>query len=580
MARGFPAFIGLGLTLWFGGPAVNAAEVIYMGGPILTMAEAAPAYAEALVVDQGKISFVGAKDEALKRQTTDTRIVDLQGHALLPGFIDGHGHMIYYGKNMIDADLVGASSVAEVIARMKVQSEKMGPDDWIVGFGYRVPSLAENRHPTAAELDQISSDRPIMVVDQSGHNGAANTALLRMLGLSADTPDPEGGRFGRTADGALSGELEETALFAVREQRPGFAGKLADDVAKNGSHLWASYGHTTAQECGVGLGKDDIGIIRNAIDRQLLTIDLYLCAKDSVVSDVLAAAYATASEYDTASSGTAEKLLAERPDLDTRYINRVRLGGIKLWLDGSVPTSWLSEAYAHNPPGKEGDYRGFAQIPDEYLDRFFNRYWTSTLQINMHMNGDAAIDQALQAIERAITAHGMADHRPVFIHATYMRPDQLARVKAVGGIPTFTSGSLPLGGDSAIYYWGRDRVDAAMPMATLENLGMAFSLNHDAPVLPTPDVMAIVDAAVNRTTATGILVGANERVSPYVALRAVTAYAAVQIKEEATKGTLEVGKLADLVILERDPLTVDPMTLKDVKVLETIKEGKTVFLRQ
>ena len=565
-------FLGLGAN-------AKAADRIYSGGPILTMAGPEPVYVEALVVDDGKIAFVGSKAEALKLQSPETELVDLQGHTLLPGFIDGHGHMIYFGKNMIDGDLVGVASVAEMIDRMTVQAAKMGPDEWIVGFGYRVPSLAENRHPTAEELDRISPDRPIMVVDGSGHNGAANSAMLRLLGLDRDTPDPEGGRYGRNPDGSLSGELEETALFAVREQRPGFTGKLADDVALNGSMLWASYGQTTAQECGVGLGNDDIDIIRNAIDKQLLPIDLYLCAKDSVVSDALAAAYVTSSEYTADSTGAAQKLLAERPDLDKRYINRVRLGGIKLWLDGSIPTTWMSEAYAHNPPGKDGDYSGFSQVSDEFVDGFFDRYWTSNLQINMHMNGDAAAEQALLSIERAVAKHGMADHRPIFIHNTYMRPDQIERAKKVGAVPTYTSGSLPLGGDSAIFYWGQARVDASMPFNTMERNGIRFTLNHDAPVLPLPDVMGIVDAAVNRTTASGIVVGPGERASPYLALRAVTAYAAYQIKEEATKGTLETGKLADLVILEQNPLTADPKTIKDIKVLETIKEGRTVFLR-
>ena len=565
-------FLGLGIN-------AKAADKIFSGGPILTMAGPEPAYVEALAVDDGKIVFVGSKAEALKLQTPETELVDLQGHTLLPGFIDGHGHMIYFGKNMIDGDLVGVASVSEMIDRMTVQAARMGPDDWIVGFGYRVPSLAENRHPTAEELDRISPDRPIMVVDGSGHNGAANSALLRLLGLDKDTPDPEGGSYGRNADGSLSGELEETALFAVREQRPGFTGKLADDVALNGSSLWASFGQTTAQECGVGLGKDDIDIIRNAIDKQLLPIDLYLCAKDSSVSDVLAAAYATSSEYSADSTGTAQKLLSDRPDLDKRYINRVRLGGIKLWLDGSIPTTWLSEAYAHNPPGKEGAYSGFGQVSDDFVDGFFDRYWTSNLQINMHMNGDAAAEQALRAIERAIATQGMADHRPVFIHNTYMRPDQIERARTVGAVPTYTSGSLPLGGDSALYLWGQERVDASMPFRTMERMGLPFSLNHDAPILPLPDVMAIVDAAVNRTTASGIVVGADQRASPYLALRAVTAFAAFQIKEEATKGTLETGKLADLVILEQNPLTADPKTIKDIKVLETIKEGRTVFLR-
>lgn len=560
-------------------PATTA-DAIYFGGDILPMATKDASYAEALAVKDGKIAFVGAKDEAMKLKGDATKMVDLQGHTLLPGFIDGHGHMIYYGKNMIDGDLVGVKTIPELVERMKQQAAKMGPDDWIVGFGYLVPQLAENRHPTAEELDQVSPDRPIMVVDLSGHNGAANTAMFKLLGLDAKTKDPEGGSYLRKPDGTLAGPLEEQALFHVREQRPDFTGKLADDVAINGGNIWASYGQTTAQECGVGLGKDDIGIIRNAIDRKLLKIDLYLCAKDSTVEDVLAAAYAVSSEYDVNNEGAAKKLLAVRPDLDKRYINRVRLGGIKLWLDGSIPTAWFSEAYAHNPPGKEGDYHGFQQVPDDYVNSAFERFWKTGIQVNMHMNGDAAAEQALKAAESAEKAFGAHDSRPVFIHASYLRPDQIERMKKLGAIPTFTVGSLPVSGDAAFNYWGKERADHAMAMNTMEKMGIKFSLNHDAPILPKPDVLALVDAAVNRTTQSGAVMGPDERISPYVALKAVTAYPAWQIKEEKTKGTLEDGKLADLVILEKNPLKVDPKTIKDIKVLETIKEGETVFIRE
>jgi predicted amidohydrolase YtcJ len=202
------SFMGLGAN-------AMAADRIYSGDPILTMAGPEPACVETLAANAGKIVFVGSRAEALKLQTPETELVDLQGHALLPGFIYGHGHMVYSGKNMIDGDLVGVASVSEMIDRITVQGARMGPEGWIVGFGCRVPSLAENRHPTAEELDRISPDRPIMVVGGSSHNGAANSALLRLLGLDKDTPDPKGGSYGRNADGSLPGEHKETALFAV-----------------------------------------------------------------------------------------------------------------------------------------------------------------------------------------------------------------------------------------------------------------------------------------------------------------------------------------------------------------------------
>ena len=578
--------------------ADGKADAIYFNGDILTMATKDPSYAEAIAVEGGKIAFVGAKDEAMKLQGEATKLVDLQGRTLLPGFIDTHGHMVYFGKNMIDADLFGTSDIAEIIARMKAQVAKTPDGAWIVGFGYRTPALAERRHPTIEELDQVSADRPVMVVDSSGHLGSGNTALFKLLGLSAATPDPQGGNFMRKPGGSeLAGPMEETALFAVRAKRPPFTGELADRAITGAVELWTSYGQTTAMECGLGLGDDDIDIVKNAIDKQLLKIDLYLCAKDTVASTAIdtgravAAEYATAETSDdaiarqdliaaqgtTAAGDTLQKMLQARPDLDKRYINRVRLGGVKFWLDGSTDTAWFTQPYTNNPPGKTGSYAGFQQIPDEVLDEAFERFWTSDMQINMHMNGDAAVEQALRAIEKAVAKHGMRDHRPVFVHGSYMRPDQIDRAQKYGAIPSYLTSSIVSGGAAALFLWGGERGNKVMAAHTLEERGMPFTFSHDAPVTPRPWILPLVDAGVNRATAQGEVIGAKERVSPYVALKAVTSHAAFQIKEEKTKGTLEQGKLADFVILAQNPLKVEPATIKDIKVLETIKEGETVF---
>jgi hypothetical protein len=240
----------------------------------------------------------------------------------------------------------------------------------------------------------------------------------------------------------------------------------------------------------------------------------------------------------------------------------------------------MSQPYAVNPPGTEPGYRAYQQIPDAVLEQAFDRWWTSQVQINMHMNGDAAAEQALRAIEKAIAKHGKADHRPVFIHASYLRPDQIKRLKAVGGVPSFLSAGLIPGGETVVKLWGPERAAHAMAAMSMERTGIPFTFSHDAPVSPQPFILALVDAGVNRRTPSGLVIGPDERVTPYLGLRAVTANAAYQIKEESTKGTLEVGKLADLVILERNPLKVDPTTIKDIAVLETIKEGRTIFRRE
>ncbi len=554
------------------------ADTLYLGGDILTMRGPQPEYAEAIVVRDGTIAFVGPAAEAKKAAGPSAKTVDLGGKTLLPGFIDTHGHFVYFGKNLVDADLFGSTDIADLLARMKKQVERTPADGWIVGFGYQPRQMKEGRTPTIEELDQVSADRPVMIVDSSGHLGAGNSKVFAAAGITADTPDPAGGSFARKADGrSLAGPMEETALNAVRSKRPPFKGELADAVITGAANLWARYGQTTAMEAGLGLGSDDIQIVLNAIDRNLLPIDLYVAAKDSTVDDTLAAAYGVASAYNPKPDGTLEKLRAARTDLDRRYVNRVRLGGIKFWLDGSLDTAWFTQPYTTNPPGKTGSYSGFRQIPDEVVDAAFDRFWNTEMQIHMHMNGDAAADQALAAIDKAVKKHGMRDARPVFVHASWLRPEQIEKMKAFGAIPSFLPSGIVPGGDGVLRLWGPKRAAGAMAARTFLRAGLPFTFSHDAPVSPQPWILALVDAGTNRTSGSGQVIGPDERISPYDGLRAVTAMAAYQLKEEKTKGTLEPGKLADLVILEKNPLKVEPATIKDIAVFETIKEGRTVY---
>ncbi|MCY2985863.1 MAG: amidohydrolase [Planctomycetota bacterium] len=560
--------------------AADVADSIYLGGDILTMAGNEPAYVEALAVKDGKILVMGSKAGVLQTKGDTTRVVNLDGKTLLPGFIDTHGHMILFGKNLMDANLFGTAEIGDLLAKMKAHAPNVPPGQWIVGMGYSARVLKEGRTPTIEELDTVSADRPVMIVDGSGHLASGNSALFKVTGITSETPDPNGGNFSRKADGkSLLGPMEETALNAVRIQRPAFTGELADKVVLGAVALWAKHGQTTAQEGGLGLGADDIALVRNAIDKKLLPIDLYIAAKDTATDDTINAAYSIASEYNKHPEGTSLKLLAERPDLDKRYINRVRLGGIKFWLDGSPDSCWMTKPFAVNPPGKRGDFMGYQQIPDAVLDAAFDKYWTTNLQINMHMLGDAAADQAIRAIEKAVKKYGMSDHRPVFIHGANIREDQLARIKAVGAIPSFLTTSLSRQGDSVARLWGPERTARANAANTFSKRGMTFTFSHDAPVSPEPSILELVDAGVNRIAPSGAVLGPDERVSPYVALQAVTAMAAYQIKEEKTKGTLEAGKLADLVILDKNPLKVGSMAIKSISVVETIKEGQTIFLK-
>jgi predicted amidohydrolase YtcJ len=556
----------------------DVADTLYTGGDIITMRGPQPEMAEALAVKNGKIVFVGPLAEAKALVGPATTTIDLAGKTLLPGFIDTHGHFVYFGKNLVDADLFGCTDIPDLLTRMRKQAERTPAGAWIVGFGYQPRQMKENRAPTIEELNGVATDRPVMIVDSSGHLGAGNSRVFDVAGITADTPNPEGGSFTRKTGGtSLAGPMEETALNAVRSKRPPFTGELADAVITGAATLWARYGQTTAMEAGLGLGSDDIEVVVNAIDKNLLPIDLYIAAKDSTVDDTLTAAYGVASAYNPNPDGTLEKLRAARTDLDKRYVNRVRLGGIKFWLDGSIDTAWFTKPYATNPPGKTGGYSGFRQIPDEVIDAAFDRFWPTEMQIHMHMNGDAAADQALAAIDKAVKKHGMRDARPVFVHASWLRPDQIEKMKTCGAIPSFLPSGIVPGGDGVVKLWGPERAAGSMATRTFLRAGLPFTFSHDAPVSPQPWILALVDAGTNRQSASGQVIGPDERISPYDGLRAVTAMAAYQLKEEKTKGTLEAGKLADLVILEKNPLKVDPVTIKDIAVVETIKEGKTVY---
>ena len=556
----------------------DVADTLYTGGDIITMRGPQPEMAEALAVKNGKIVFVGPLAEAKALVGPATTTIDLAGKTLLPGFIDTHGHFVYFGKNLVDADLFGCTDIPDLLTRMRKQAERTPAGAWIVGFGYQPRQMKENRAPTIEELNGVAADRPVMIVDSSGHLGAGNSRVFDVAGITADTPNPEGGSFTRKTGGtSLAGPMEETALNAVRSKRPPFTGELADAVITGAATLWARYGQTTAMEAGLGLGSDDIEVVVNAIDKNLLPIDLYIAAKDSTVDDTLTAAYGVASAYNPKPDGTLEKLRAARTDLDKRYVNRVRLGGIKFWLDGSIDTAWFTKPYATNPPGKTGGYSGFRQIPDEVINAAFDRFWPTEMQIHMHMNGDAAADQALAAIDKAVKKHGMRDARPVFVHASWLRPDQIEKMKTCGAIPSFLPSGIVPGGDGVVKLWGPERAAGSMATRTFLRAGLPFTFSHDAPVSPQPWILALVDAGTNRQSASGQVIGPDERISPYDGLRAVTAMAAYQLKEEKTKGTLEAGKLADLVILEKNPLKVDPVTIKDIAVVETIKEGKTVY---
>jgi predicted amidohydrolase YtcJ len=543
------------------GPAV-VADAIYVGGSIVTVNDAQP-NAEALAVKDGKILAVGARSEIEKaHRGKTTRMVDLAGKTLMPGFIDGHAHAQQFGAQAVGANLLAppdgtVNTMDDLVGKLKTFAA--GPDadvtGWIFGVGYDDALLG--RHPTREDLDKVSTTIPVMATHISGHFAAVNTLGLKMIGYDASTPDPEGGIIRREADGKTpNGILEELAaiphmLLALAPTTQ--EGK--DYFLKRGLEMAKTYGYTTANE-GRMFGPMNAAM-EDAAKRGLLDID-FIGWMD----------YTGRRELDEAFS--------------TTYSSHYRLGGLKITLDGSPQgrTAWRTVAYLIPPDGQKPGYKGYPAIPatkqiEAYLDEAYRKGWP----VKVHANGDAAIDQLFQALKPVVAKHGVKPGAVILVHGQFIRPDQVQELKPLGIFPSMFPMHTFYWGDWYKQIVGPEQAARISPMRSILNTGLHATSHTDAPVA-LPNLMQVVWATVNRTSRSGTVIGADERVTPYEAMKMITLWGAEQFGEQATKGSLESGKLADMVILSDNPLTIDPTKINTIVVLETIKEGKTVYRRQ
>jgi hypothetical protein len=514
---------------------------------------------EALGVEGERIGAVGERPAVLAWAGGRARVVDLAGRALLPGFIDAHGHFPGAGLLAIYADLssppVGrVRTLEDLVARLREGAAERDPGEWIVGFGYDDSLLAEHRHPTRRDLDRASERHPIAVWHVSGHLCALNSAGLARLGVGAATPDPPGGRIRRDAQGEPDGVLEENATELLRAALPAPSLRESLAILREATRRYLAAGITTAQN-----GYAEAAQIRAlawASRLGLLPLRLVVWPREAVAARILA--------------GELELAL---PDPE-----RVRLGAVKLIADGSIQayTAQLSLPYHVPPPGAEAGYRGWPRIPRDELVREVGRFHRAGWQVAVHGNGDAAIDAILDAFEAAARERPRPDARHVVVHAQTARDDQLDRMAALGVIPSFFA--------LHVYYWGDrhreiflgpERAARISPARSAERRGLRFTLHADSPVVPM-EPLRLVSAAVNRRSAAGAELGPAERISPQRALRAVTIDAARQHFDEGSRGSLEPGKLADLVVLSGSPLE-DPERIEALRVLETVIGGETAW---
>ena len=540
-------------------PSVSIeADFAFFGDNILTFAEQSSA-TNFVAVKGEKIVFVGERKDW---RGSVGRVISLESQALLPGFIDAHGHISFHARvaslaNVASPPVGPAKDIPGLLQELKnyADSRTLAKGQWIIGIGYDDSLLLEQRHPTRDDLDKVSDTHPIMLMHVSGHLAAINSKALEIAQLNAESKDPAGGVIRRYPGTTQpNGVLEESATYVVRKYMT--ASKEPFEEIHRGVLDYARYGITTAQD--------------GAASPQVVQLLQASAAYRKFPIDVVA--------YQTAN----ERYLRE-PDLAlpvlTPYENGFRVGGVKMVLDGSPQgkTAYLTKPYEVQPHGQHADYRGYPIMPAASVDALFDKFISADIPFLAHANGDAAADLFIQALTKSLEGKKSKDHRSVMIHAQTVRDDQLDSMAAMNVIPSYFSAHTFYWGD-----WHRDsvlgleRASRISPTASSLAKGITFTVHNDAPIVP-PDVMRLVWATTNRLTRSGQVLGPNERISVEEALKAVTLNAAYQYFEEDRKGSIEVGKQADFVVLSANPLSVAKENLLNIKVLQTIARGTTVF---
>ena len=541
------------------------ADSIYFGGDILTMQSDEAEYAEALAVSGEEIIFVGSKEGALGLSDENTKLIDLKGKALLPGFVDPHSHVNGVGLQAMVAnvlpppdgqaktvdDLVSLLSDAKSDPRYAPFIESTGI---IMGFGFDDAEL--DRYPLASDLDKVSKDKPVIIIHTSGHLSVINSVAMSMFDITPESKNPQGGVIRRKPgsmepDGVLEENAHFNVLFAMMSQ---FDEQLQDEMLEAGQRFYARYGYTTVQEGRSSQQAYDTMV--RAAQRNALLLDL-----------VAYADFVSSPEIMTS------------PFLSRKYYNRFRVGGTKLNFDGSPQgkTAWLSEPYFKPPEGQPETYLGYPTFTDEQANKLMETAFENNWQVLTHANGDAAIEQFIGAVDAATEKHGKSDRRTVLIHGQTIRQDQIDRLKDLDIFPSLYPMHTFYWGDwHADSVLGQPRADFISPTQAILDAGLVFSTHHDAPVA-LPSSFRVLDATVNRTTRSKKILGEDQRVDPYTALRAMTVWPAHQYFEEDTKGSLETGKQADFVILNANPLKVPRAELIDLVVDQTISRGEPVY---
>jgi predicted amidohydrolase YtcJ len=544
----------------------KTADVIYTGGDIVTINDAQPS-AEALAVKDGKILAVGTRNDLESNyKGASTSVVDLGGKALLPAFLDAHSHYI---SSLSVANQVNVypppsgpgkdpESILAAIAKYR-DDHQIPKGQLIQAYGYDENIMPSGRMLNRDNLDKGFPDNPVLVQHVSMHGVVLNSAAMKKFGISAATKTPPGGVIVRKPGTQEPyGLIMETAYLPIIAQMPQPTREEEVGWSRAGQMLYAENGITTAQEGATHSA--DLEVMKRVTTAGANMIDII--------------AYPFITDLD--------KIMASNP-MDTwgKYNNHLKIGGVKITADGSPQgrTAFFTTPYLLGGPGGDKNWRGEPTFPPAMLNQMVKKVYDLNVPLLVHANGDAAIDMVLKANELA-TGGDVARHPPLtIIHAQFTRPDQLDQYVKVHARPSFYTLHTFYFANAHVANRGPKQAAYISPMRDAIDKGI-HPTNHTDFVVAPLDQMFMLYSAVNRVTRAGDVLGPDQRVTPLEGLKAMTIWVAEQYGEQASKGSLEPGKLADLVILDKNPLKVEPTAIKDIKIVETVKEGKTIYQRK
>ena len=531
-------------------PRPPAPDLVLFNGTVITVDRDFSIHTAVAIIGD-RVMAVGNDDQMRTVAGPATRMIDLKGHAVIPGLMDNHLHGAGGGPGV---DLSRARSLDDVFAALQARVQASKPGDVITSNSdWHEAQLQEQRLPLRDDLDRVAPQNPVVLV-RGGHEYILNSAALANWKIDEKTPEPAGGRITKYAGGRLNGELVDTAKSLVRLPPPPqrTPQQQIDDRVAEYKKLNES-GLTGIRHPGISIA--EYRRLQEMQKRGLLTIRINALLRPAVgaagVDPALAASGIKQNEGD----------------------EMLRVGGIKLAVDGGFEGGLMRDLY-EKPWDENGAYRGLQTIDTERYIAAVRELNRQDWRIATHAVGDAAIDLVLNAYERANADRPITDRRWSIEHAFIGRPDHLPRIKALG-VAISAQNHLYLAGPSLVKYWGPTRAGITTPVKMYLDAGLPVSSGTDAPVVPYPPLWTLYHF-ITRDTITGGVLGADQRVTREQALRMATINNAWLNMEERTKGSIEPGKFADLVILNEDPLTCPEPRLRDAKVLMTMVGGKVV----